>query len=318
VNVIVHESSRRRVPFVTISTGRGEPVEPLFEHRMEFAGFETRVLELEGRGAPILLLHGWSDSADTWRCLLARLGKLERRAVAVDLPGFGTADPLADGPMLPQLDAFAAAALAYAGGGAKRSGRGAAARGIVVGNSLGGCVALRLAERAPARVGRVVALAPAGLDMARWLTLIEHDQLLRVLVHAPVPFPARVVQGAVARVYRSLAFADPQSVEPGIVRAFAKHHPDRAALVRMLASGRRVLPELRDPFDFGAIRCRVQLVWGDCDRLVFHRGAQRLLAAVPASRLELIERCGHSPQIERPDRVVELLLADEALLARAA
>ncbi|HET6448166.1 MAG TPA: alpha/beta hydrolase [Conexibacter sp.] len=293
-------------------------MEPLFEHRMEFAGFETRVLELEGRGDPIVLLHGWSDSADTWRCLLDRLGKQERRAVAVDLPGFGTADPLADGAMLPQLDAFAAATLAYAGAGARRTGRRGAARGIVVGNSLGGCVALRLAERAPERVERVVALAPAGLDMARWLALIEHDQVLRVLVHAPVPFPARIVQGAVARVYRSLAFADPQSVEPEVARTFAKHHPDRAALVRMLASGRRLLPELRDPFDFASLHCRVHLVWGDCDRLVFHRGAKRLLAAVPDAQLELIERCGHSPHLEHPDRVAELLLADDEPLAQAA
>ncbi|HKG02367.1 MAG TPA: alpha/beta fold hydrolase [Conexibacter sp.] len=293
-------------------------MEPLFEHRMEFAGYETRVLELEGRGDPIVLLHGWSDSADTWRCVLARLGRQERRAIAVDMPGFGTADPLADGPMLPQLDKFGAAALAYAGAGARRNGRRKVSRGIVVGNSLGGCAALRLAAREPERVGRVVALSPAGLDMARWLALIEHDQVLRVLVHAPVPFPARIVQGAVARAYRSLAFADPDAVEPGIVRAFAKHHPDRAALVRMLASGRRLLPELHDPFDFDAIRCPVQLVWGDCDRLVFHRGAQRLLAAVPGSTLELLERCGHSPHIEHPDRVVELLLDDDVPLAQAA
>lgn len=293
-------------------------MEPLFEHRMEFAGCETRVLELEGRGDPIVLFHGWSDSADTWRCVLAHLGRQEQRAIAVDLPGFGTAAPLGDGPMLPQLDAFGAAALAYAGAGSKRGGRRRPAQAIAVGNSLGGCVALRLAEREPDRVGRVVALAPAGLDMARWLALIEHDQLLRALVHVPVPLPSRVVQSAVGRVYRSLAFADPHTVEPGIVRAFAHHHPDRAALARMLASGRRMLPELHDPFDFDAIRCQVLLVWGDCDRLVFHRGAKRLLSAVEGSRLELLERCGHSPQIEQPARVVELLLEDGAALAQAA
>ncbi len=293
-------------------------MEPLFEHRMEFAGYETRVLELEGRGEPIVLLHGWSDSADTWRCVLAQLGRQERRAIAVDMPGFGTADPLAEGPMLPQLDEFGAAALAYAGAGAKRGGTRKASRGIVVGNSLGGCVALRLAERAPEQIGRVVALAPAGLDMARWLALIEHDHVLRALVQVPVPLPTRVVQNAVARAYRSLAFADPHAIEPGIVHAFAKHHPDRAALARMLASGRRLLPELHDPFDFEAIRCQVLLVWGDRDRLVFHRGAKRLLAAVEGSRLELLERCGHSPQIEYPERVVELLLADNVSLAQAA
>lgn len=291
-------------------------MEPLFEHRMEFAGYETRVLELEGRGDPIVLFHGWSDSADTWRCVLAQLGRLGRRAVAVDLPGFGTAGPLADGPMLPQLDEFGAAALAYAGAGAGRGPRRGTGgrrarppvRAVAVGNSLGGCLALRLAERAPELVERVVALAPAGLDMARWLALVEHDQVLRLLVQAPVPFPPRVIQTAVGRVYRSLAFADPHRIEPGIVRNYVKHHPDRAALARMLASGRRLLPELHDPFDFSKVACDVLLVWGDTDRLVFHRGAQRLLAAVEGSRLELIERCGHAPQLEHPDRVVELLL----------
>jgi len=295
-------------------------MEPLFEHRMEFAGYETRVLELEGRGEPIVLFHGWSDSADTWRCVLAQLGRLDRRAIAVDLPGFGAAAPLADGPMLPQLDEFGAAALAYAGAGAKRGPRGRrGARAVAVGNSLGGCLALRLAERVPERVERVVALAPAGLDMARWLALIEHDHVLRLLVQAPVPFPPRVIQTAIGRVYRSLAFADPERIEPGIVRNYVRHHPDRAALARMLASGRRMLPELHDPFDFSKIGCKVLLVWGDGDRLVFHRGAQRLLAAVEDSRLELIERCGHAPQLEHPDRVVELLLEQsEPLLEQAA
>lgn len=292
-------------------------MEPLFEHRMELAGFETRVLELEGRGDPIVLFHGWSDSADTWRPVLAQLGRMERRAIAVDLPGFGAASALEDGPMLPQLDAFGAAALAYADGGARRGGR-RTARALAVGNSLGGCLALRLAERAPERVNRVVALAPAGLDMARWLALIERDQVLRALVAVPLPLPSRVVQTAVGRVYRTIAFADPDAIEPGVVRAFARHHPDRAALARMLASGRRLLPELHDPFDFEAIRCPVLLIWGDRDRLVFHRGAKRLLAAVPDSRLELFERCGHSPQLECPERVVALLLADDASLAQAA
>lgn len=292
-------------------------MEPLFEHRMELAGIETRVLELEGHGDPVVLFHGWSDSADTWRHVLARLARRERRAIAVDLPGFGTAAPLGDGPMLPQLDAFGAAALSYASAGARRR-RGSGARVVVAGNSLGGCLSLRLAERAPGQVARVVALAPAGLDMARWFALIERDQLLRTLAAVPVPLPSSVVRGVVGRVYRALAFADPAAAEPDVVAAFTRHHRDRAALAQMLASGRRLIPELRDPFDLAAIACPVLMIWGDRDRLVFHRGAERVLAAVPDSRLELLEDCGHCPQLERPERVVELLLEDEAPLVRAA
>ena len=49
------------------------------------------------------------------------------------------------------------------------------------------------------------------------------------------------------------------------------------------------------------------LVWGDRDRLVFHRGAQRVLDAVPGARLELLEGVGHCPQVEAPERFTELL-----------
>ena len=115
-------------------------IQPLFEHRLTLAGYKTRVLELEGDGAPIVMFHGWADSADTWRQSLALLARRGHRAVAVDLPGFGEADQVRPDAILPQLDAFAADAIAYAGGRPRRP-------VLVVGNSLGGCVSLRLAER---------------------------------------------------------------------------------------------------------------------------------------------------------------------------
>jgi pimeloyl-ACP methyl ester carboxylesterase len=62
----------------------------------------------------------------------------------------------------------------------------------------------------------------------------------------------------------------------------------------------------------------VLLVWGDRDRLVFHRGANKLLAAVAGSRLELLHDIGHCPQVEAPGRVTELLLEFSEELESAA
>ena len=51
----------------TAADSFAQPMSVLFEHRLPIAGFQTRALELDGEGPPLILLHGWSDSADTWR-----------------------------------------------------------------------------------------------------------------------------------------------------------------------------------------------------------------------------------------------------------
>jgi pimeloyl-ACP methyl ester carboxylesterase len=259
------------------------------------------VLELEGEGPPILLFHGYADSADTWRQALALIARRDQRALAVDLPGFGTADPLRAALILPQLDDFASAAAHYAAAGTREP-------IIVAGNSLGGCVSLRLAERHPQQVDGVVGVAPAGLEMTRLLYLVERDPVLRSILALPTPVPSFVIRAAVARLYLQLAFASPRSVDPRVVSAFTWHHRQRSKVAGYLDTAHRLIPELREPFNLERIAARVLLVWGDRDRLVFHRGAERVLRAVPGSRLELLPGIGHCPQVEAPERFTELLL----------
>jgi pimeloyl-ACP methyl ester carboxylesterase len=284
-------------------------VQPLFEHRLTLAGYETRALELEGRGPPLVLVHGWADSADTWRLVLDRLARVERRALALDLPGFGEAAPLRDGDVLPQLDEFLAAALEHV---APRGGA------IVAGNSLGGCLALRAAERAERDLAGVVPVAPAGLDMARWFVLVERDPVVRAVLASPLPLPGFVMRRAVGEVYRRLVFCRPGSIDQAVVSTFSSHLDGKAAAARALTTGRRLLPELRDPFELERIACPVLLVWGRQDLMVFQTGAERVLAAAPESRLEVIEDCGHCPQLEAPERFTNLLLDFPRSAVRAA
>jgi pimeloyl-ACP methyl ester carboxylesterase len=285
-------------------------IQPLFEHGLELAGYKTRVLELEGDGLPILMFHGYADSADTWRQSLALLAREGHRAVAVDLPGFGAADPLNPEAILPQLDEFALAAVRYAAGRPRKP-------VLVAGNSLGGCVALRLAERHGDRLVGVAGVAPAGLEMSRLLNIVQRDPALRTLLALPTPVPSVVLRAAVARLYRQLAFAAPDRIDPVVISAFTWHHRRRARVAHYLDTAHRLLPELRHPFELERISVPVMLIWGDRDRLVFHRGAQRVLDAVPESRLELLEGVGHCPQVEAPKRFTDLLLRFRADLAAA-
>lgn len=284
--------------------------EPLFEHRLELAGYETRALELEGGGPPLLLIHGYADSADTWRLTLERLGRERRRALAVDLPGFAEAAPLREGSMLEQYDAFAGAAvrlLAEAG-----------QRVIVAGNSLGGCVALRIAAHDLPLAG-VVPVAPAGLDMPRWFSIIERDLVIRGLLGSPLPPPEAIVRRIVGESYRQLAFARPRAAPAEVVRMFSGHLRSAPRVRRFLDLGRRLLPELTlEAFDLERIAVPVLLVWGDRDRMVSHSGARHLLERLAEVRYEELVGCGHCPQLEEADRFADLLLAFSAERARAA
>lgn len=250
----------------------------LVEHRIEVAGHATRALEVPGSAPGIVLLHGWSDSADTWRPLLAELARRGRRAIAVDLPAAWSLD---DGAVLPQLDAFAADLVATWAGDDPV---------VVAGTSLGGCLALRLAEHpGDVRLAGVVPVAPDGLERAAWFDPIERDPIVRKLLSIPIPVPGVLARRA---TYRD---ADPGAAQRALVAALGRD----ADLAPLLATA---------PFDLVGIRCPVLLVWGAHDRAVPRTNARIALDALPTTHVELIADAGPRPQLDAAGRLAELLL----------
>ena len=281
------------------------------ESRLELGGFETRSLELAGEernGPGVLLLHGFSDSADTWRPLMKLLADGGPRMAAMDLPGFGEADRLArDRPILPQLDRFVAAAVEHL----VREG---CASVVIAGNSLGGCQALRAAQRSDLPIAGIVPIAPAGLDLARWISLVEGAWMIQTVLRSPLPLPEVAVRELMARTYRQLATARPRAVDPEVVANFTRHIRSKRDVVRLLGTARSLRPEIAEPFQLGWIRCPVHVVWGERDLMVSPAGAERIRAELPHTRVELIEDCGHCPQVECPEIVARVV---DSMIARA-
>lgn len=271
----------------------------IVEHEPEIGGIPTRALELDGKGPRLLLIHGFADSADTWRPVLDQLRRRGRAATALDLPGFGRAGRLdREHAILPQLDRFVSEAV-------KRSDDGEGV--VVVGNSLGGCAGLRCAQRRMDELRAVVAIAPAGIEHAPWLRIIERAPVARAIL-GPVPVPDVFVRGGVAALYRTFGFSSARHPDGRTVRSFTQHIPTRRDARRLLHTGQRVYPELLTSLnEMHRIECPVLVIWGERDRMVRAGGADRILADVPEAYLELLEGIGHCVQAEVPEVTVDLI-----------
>ncbi|MEV0252109.1 alpha/beta hydrolase [Nocardia sp. NPDC050712] len=257
----------------------------------------TRVLSVAGTGTPILLLHGYSDSADTWRAVLTRLEAGGRRAVAVDLPGFGLADPRAPGPVTRQFEDFAAAVLSDLG------------PAVLVGNSLGAATAVRVGARRPELVEAVVALDEPLLArhllarVARWS---DYSWLFRGI--GALPVPAATVRRAIGWAVRYGIYGPGHRTDPEFLASALRTYPDIRAVA---AHGRDAVRYARENSSgHGDLvpGCPTLIAHGALDRIIPVAASAALHAAIPGSEFVVLPGAGHCPQLDVPDEVTRLIL----------
>ncbi len=264
----------------------------------------VRVAESGDAAAPtVLLVHGWGASMYMWRDWFAPLAAAGRRVVAVDLPGHGMSDKPTD------LGRYTLASLIDV----VRELIELRALGTpdIVAQSMGGTIALAVAARRAAPVGRLVLVNPACFGLVSALRLAR-----RVTPLAVKPVVDRLVPRWVVARGHKLVFGDPSLITeedvdqywapsqfPGYARAmlrlvheFSWERPS----VRLMASRLRSLaPPTAPPL----------VVLGTRDRLVL--GARAYAAAVRATGapLEIFESegGGHAVNEERPNEVLDVV-----------
>jgi pimeloyl-ACP methyl ester carboxylesterase len=236
-----------------------------------------------GTGPPLLAIHGLGGTKASFLPTLALMGSTHR-VIAVDLPGFGdSVKPLRVPYDAPYFTRVMTALLDELG----------LERAHVVGNSMGGRIALEMALTASDRVDRLVLLSPAmaWLRPRRWAPVVR---LLRPEL-AMVPLP---VEKLVRRMVPASGWAAAGVDE--FLRAFSTPRGRHAfnAVLRNIYLDR---PHGDDGLwsRLAGMTHESLFVWGTHDKLVpiaFLRHVERTFPA--ARHLEL--NCGHVPQVERP------------------
>ena len=241
-----------------------------------------------GRGRPLILLHGIGLSWRSWEPVLELLART-REVRAIDLPGFGDSPTLRD--RRPTVEALADAVATWAGEGVD-----------VAGNSLGGGIALELARRGWAT--SACAFSPIGFE-AGWEDAYSRRSL-------------KVNRAAAAALYgqwdRVHAFAP-------LRRALLNQGPDRGdRLTREQAAGLSRGVALAPGWDAtldaaigwkypgGDPPVPVTIAWGARDRLLLPRQAARARQVLPGARHVRLERCGHVPFVDDPERCADVIL----------
>ena len=246
-----------------------------------------------GRGQPLVLLHGVGANRVVWRRVAPRLSA-DRRVLTPDLPGFGESDP--PGPGF-DLDA---AAGALADVLAEQAGE----PFDLLGNSLGGAVALRLASLRPELVRSLVLSAPAGFSSRPWPVALAAgglaDPALKVRRIAGAPFAASPL---VRRALLWGAVAQPQRMEAHDAQAMLRASRGATRIGAALSTVLRA--DLRD--ELAGLRAPLGLIWGRRDRIVPISTLDRIRALRPDVAVETIDDAAHVPQLERPTAFVSAL-----------
>jgi len=270
---------------------------PSFARALETTAMGVRTAYLEAGPAdapPVILLHGLGATNASMLPVLADLA-VDHRVLAPDLPGFG-ASAAPSAPYNPPW--FAAWVEAFQ--------RVTGSRGaVLVGNSLGGRVALECGLAHPASVRALVLLtpSPAFRRLRQWVPLVRY--VSPELARLPMPQSHRLVVEGIRGM-----FSDPDRLPRPWYDAAADEAVrvlrSRAHRVAFFSAARQIY--LEDAYGKNGFWHRLPgllppalFVWGDRDRLVPSSFARHVADSLPSAGQIVMEDCGHVPQFEHPE-----------------
>jgi pimeloyl-ACP methyl ester carboxylesterase len=258
---------------------------------------------MEGDGSPVILLHGISNCVEDWLLNFPVIAE-QHRVYALDLLGHGKTDkPLSASY---GFDDFARFVRDFMDTLGLKSAH-------LVGHSLGGAIALTIAENSPEYVKKLVLIDSGGLspEIGTILRLVAVPGLGEVLGQI-------VFQGDVEKRIKMQrqSWPDPTVVPDEMIRlkySATQWQNIRKTYFKALRSSMNPWGMKKSAYapivnGLSSLRMPVLVVWGKEDDLVPVSQAQIVKDKVPQARIEIFENCKHDPMVVNPERFNRLLL----------
>lgn len=254
----------------------------------------------EGEGSAVVLIHGIGRSLEDWNEQHQLLAGQGHRVVSVDLAGYGESAPLEQTYSLPALARFLEGFLDAVG---------ITEPSHLVGNSLGGAVAMALAVQSPQRVRSLVLANSAGFgkEVALPVRLMSVRPLGELMLSKPSPDAARKLE---LSLFNDPALVTEERVDLGF-RLASRPHGSKVFLDTAAALGtirgtreewRKVLIE-----GLSASRIPTLVIWGEQDKIFPFAHLSAAASALPHAKTHSFSDTGHMPQIERAAEFAELI-----------
>lgn len=265
---------------------------------VEVDGVRLHYLEA-GEGPHLLLLHGLNGSTFSFRLLMPYLSP-HFHTMALDLMGFGYSDRPVGGDYSLGAQARLVAGFLDALGIEKTS---------VLGHSLGGAVAMRLALAFPERVERLILVSSVSDSETR--RGLRSARFVRPLL--PVVAAFTLQNRRFRRMSLRSACYDPAFITPEV---FEGHIAPTRVQGHLRALGSLMVDRRKDsPLDPSAISQPTLILWGAADRWLPPAHGERLRAMIPNARLTVVEKAGHLVVEEQPEEsgraIIGFLQEDE-------
>ena len=250
------------------------------EKKVLIRGIESN-FKIEGEGKPLLILHGWGGSSDSWLDISNKLTLKGYKIICPDLPGFGKSGIPQKSWSLTDYLNWTLDFVNYFN----------LDKFYLIGHSFGGRIAVKLAANYPQRLEKLILCSPAGIK----IKLSLKTGAIRLIAEIGNYF----FNLKYLRVFKDIARS--------IFYFFLRHKDYVKAKGVMRETMKKVL-EKDISFCLSKINTKTLIIWGKNDKMVPIKYASIFKEKIKNSKLEVLASVGHNPHLEAPEELAELII----------